>query len=161
MPGSVRQWTLVALVKKTDILPLRLFEDNWRTGASRLQHDVTCVVGSCHSDIVFFYPIELYWITTIEEYFYMGCVTFRSPVLSSICFECLINLWKIFPVHNIQLLACQEVNSCVVTEFFDCVLLATYIAFQPLCLRMVITVTVDYLFVCHLKTLDINPTYVN
>jgi hypothetical protein len=28
-----------------DILALRLFEDN-RTGASRLQHDVTCV-GSC------------------------------------------------------------------------------------------------------------------
>jgi hypothetical protein len=35
-----------------DILALTLFEDNWRTGASRLQHDVTCV-GSCsHSDIV-------------------------------------------------------------------------------------------------------------
>jgi hypothetical protein len=29
-----------------DILALRLFADNWRTGASRLQHDVTCV-GSC------------------------------------------------------------------------------------------------------------------
>jgi hypothetical protein len=29
-----------------DILALRLFEDNWRTGASRLQHGVTCV-GSC------------------------------------------------------------------------------------------------------------------
>jgi hypothetical protein len=45
MPSSVRQWTLVAFVKK-DILALRLLKDNWRTGASRLQHDVTCM-GSC------------------------------------------------------------------------------------------------------------------
>jgi hypothetical protein len=29
-----------------DILALRLLKDNWRTGASRLQHDVTCM-GSC------------------------------------------------------------------------------------------------------------------
>jgi hypothetical protein len=45
MPGSVRQWTLRELVKK-DILAHRLLKDNWRTGASKLQHDITCV-GFC------------------------------------------------------------------------------------------------------------------
>jgi hypothetical protein len=29
-----------------DIIAIRLFEDSWRTGASRLHHEVTCV-GSC------------------------------------------------------------------------------------------------------------------
>jgi hypothetical protein len=45
MPGSVWQWTLIALVKKTSFLALWLFEDKWQTGAIRL-HDMTCV-GSC------------------------------------------------------------------------------------------------------------------
>jgi hypothetical protein len=35
-----------------DILALRLFEDNWRTDASGLQHDVTCV-GSCIVTAIF------------------------------------------------------------------------------------------------------------
>jgi hypothetical protein len=45
MSGSVRQWTLVAFMKKTS-LHFDCWKDNWRTGASRIQHDVTCV-GSC------------------------------------------------------------------------------------------------------------------
>jgi hypothetical protein len=59
-----------------DILALRLFEGNWRTGTSMLQHDVTCV-GSCIVTAIDL--IELYWIAAINKYFNMGCVTFRSP----------------------------------------------------------------------------------
>jgi hypothetical protein len=63
-----------------DILVFRLLKDNWQLTMSRLQHHVTCV-GSCivHSDIVFIDPIELYSISTINKYFTIGCVTFRSP----------------------------------------------------------------------------------
>jgi hypothetical protein len=79
MPDSVWQWTLV----KKGILALRLFEDNWRTGASRLQHDVTCVCSCIVTAMyVFMNPIELYWIATINKYFNMVCLTFRSPCIS-------------------------------------------------------------------------------
>jgi hypothetical protein len=55
-----------------DILALWLFEDNWLTGASRLQHDVTCVGSRVVTAI-------LHWNATINKYFYVGCVTFTPP----------------------------------------------------------------------------------
>jgi hypothetical protein len=63
-----------------DIPALRLLKDNWRTGASRLQHDVTCV-GACKvTAILCVNPIRLYWTATINKYFNMGCVTFDHSV---------------------------------------------------------------------------------
>jgi hypothetical protein len=68
MPGSVRQWTLFALVKNTS-----LYLDFWKT-TDRLARRRLC----SHSDIVFINPVELYWIATINKYFNMDCLTFRS-----------------------------------------------------------------------------------
>jgi hypothetical protein len=77
MPGSVRQWTLFALVKKTS-LPF----DCWKTtdGLARAGYNMTwpawalVVTAMC----VFINPIELYWIAAIYRYFNVGYVTFRS-----------------------------------------------------------------------------------
>jgi hypothetical protein len=82
IPGSVRQWTLVALVKKTslhfdclkttDILALAGYNMTWPAWA---------LVWS-QRYCMFINQIELYWIVTINKYFNMGCVTFRSPCIT-------------------------------------------------------------------------------
>jgi hypothetical protein len=78
MPGSVPQWTIFALVKKTS-----LHFDCWKTtdGLARqvtTWRDLRGLLYS-HSDIVCLLIqsncIELH---TINKYFNMGCVTFRS-----------------------------------------------------------------------------------
>jgi hypothetical protein len=75
-----------------DILALPLFEDceqvtTWRVLRGLLYS---------HSDIVFNNPIELYWIATINKYFNMGCVTFRSLCVTRTLLDivhCLRYIW--------------------------------------------------------------------
>jgi hypothetical protein len=60
-------------------------KDNWRTGASQLKYDVTCV-GSCIDTEIFYVfisSVELYWFATINRHHNIGCVTFRSPCKTS------------------------------------------------------------------------------
>jgi hypothetical protein len=69
MPGSVRQWTLVALVKKTS-----LYFDCWKTtdGLARAGYNMTWPAWALVQSqryCVFINPIELYWITTVNKYF--------------------------------------------------------------------------------------------
>jgi hypothetical protein len=70
MPGSVRQWTLVALVKKTSF-------DCWKTtdGLARAGYNMTW-----QRYCVFITPIELYWIAFINKYFNMVAWLFDHPV---------------------------------------------------------------------------------
>jgi hypothetical protein len=78
MPGSVRRRTLVALVKKIS-LPFYCWKKltDWREQVTTWPD--LCGLLNSHSDVVCFYPVEFYWIATINNYFNMGCVTFRSP----------------------------------------------------------------------------------
>jgi hypothetical protein len=56
-----------------------LFEGNRPTGASRLQHDVTCVGWYTFTAMFFVYnPIELCWIAAVSKYFNIGFIAFRS-----------------------------------------------------------------------------------
>jgi hypothetical protein len=79
MPGSVQQWTFIALVKKTS-----LHFDCWKTtdrlvrAGYNTMWPAWALVWS-QRYCVFINPIELYWIATINKYFNMGCMTFLSP----------------------------------------------------------------------------------
>jgi hypothetical protein len=66
LPGSFRQWTVVAFMRNTS---LHLTADNWRT--------------------VFRNPVELYWIPAINKYFNIGCLTFRSLCMTKSLSPCL------------------------------------------------------------------------
>jgi hypothetical protein len=77
MPGSVRQWKLVALEKKTS-----LHLDCWKItdGLAQAGCNMTWPAWAITVAAILcvLYPIEFYWIATINKYFNMGCVTFRS-----------------------------------------------------------------------------------
>jgi hypothetical protein len=85
MPGSVRQWTLIALVKKTSLhFDCRKTTD----GLARAGYNVTWPVWALEKSqwyCAFINPIELYWIATINKFFNMGCVTFWSPCIWVMC----------------------------------------------------------------------------
>jgi hypothetical protein len=79
MPGSVRQGTVVVLIKKTS-----LHFNCWKTtdGLAQAGYNVTwpawdLVQSQRYS--LFITPIELYWIAIINKYFNVSCVTFTSP----------------------------------------------------------------------------------
>jgi hypothetical protein len=78
-----------------DILALRLFEDNWRTDSSGLQHhgDPRGLLYG-HSDTVFINSVEPYWIATTNKYFNAGGVTFRS--------RCLPPIWNLNLVLSVS-----------------------------------------------------------
>lgn len=80
MPGSVRQRTLVELLKK-NIIVFRLLKENWRIVANRLQHEIACVSSCIDPAILYVYSssrITLDWIAANSEYFNMGWRPFRS-----------------------------------------------------------------------------------
>jgi hypothetical protein len=82
MRGAVRQLTLVEPVKKT---PMHF--DCWKPthGLARADYNITWPAWDLvysQRYCVFINPIEFYWITTINKYFNMGCVTFRSPCIN-------------------------------------------------------------------------------
>jgi hypothetical protein len=84
MPSSVCQWTLVAFVKKTS-----LYFDYLKTpeGLAWAHYNMMWPVWSLVQSqryCVFINTIELYWIATINKYFNMGCMTFRSLYISGV-----------------------------------------------------------------------------
>jgi hypothetical protein len=90
-----------------DILALRMLKDNWRTGASRLQHDVD-LRGPLysHSDIVC-WLIQSNRIATISKYFNMGCMTFRSPCTTPLTSQKTVSMngtdvCTIIPTNNLH-----------------------------------------------------------
>jgi hypothetical protein len=90
MPGSVRQWTFFALVKKTS-----LHFECWKATDRlvRAGYNMTWPPWDLIQSqryCVFINPVELYWIAAINKYFNMGCVTFGSSCISShLCVLCL------------------------------------------------------------------------
>jgi hypothetical protein len=88
MPGNVRQWTFVALVKNTS-----LHFDCWKTtdglvraGCKALVYPQWC--------FVFINPIEFYWIATTNKYL-MWVVTFRSPCIKTGQLVSIFDYWKL------------------------------------------------------------------
>jgi hypothetical protein len=88
------EWTLVALVKNTCTSTV------WRQMTDWSEQVTTWRA----SDIeLFVNPTVLYWIATINKYFDMGCVTFRSP--------CISTLSCIFELVNARCFRCRKLIS--------------------------------------------------
>jgi hypothetical protein len=77
MPGTVQKWTLVAPVKKTFLKTT----DGLEWAGCNMIWPAWALVWS-QQCCLFFSPVELYWIATINRYFNMGCVTFWSLCVS-------------------------------------------------------------------------------
>jgi hypothetical protein len=77
-----------------DILALRLFGDNRRTGASRLLHDVTCagccIVTAILYLLVFINPVGFYWTAAFDRY--LSCAIFRPNCTGKRTFACSVVL---------------------------------------------------------------------
>jgi hypothetical protein len=80
MPGSVRQWTLVALVKKTSMqFDCLKTTDRLAWAGYNVTWPAWAVLQSQRYFCVFINPFELYWISVMNKYFNVVCGTFRAP----------------------------------------------------------------------------------
>jgi hypothetical protein len=65
-----------------DIIPLRPFEGNRKTGLSRFQLDAISMGFFIVTAILFINSIELYSVTAISKCSSKDCVTFQLPHIS-------------------------------------------------------------------------------